>query len=852
MTPSGIAGGGGANIVQSQNNKNLTVPITSTHTPHSTTTITSSSTTALPTSKGTSIIFEEYKYKAKQLKKQRKHDMQKRLQINSELIHSSQNQNLAKTHKKKVTTTSGDQSHNSYMEPNYRVSHCHMTFIFDPNGRFSYWMGFIVSCAFLYNFWVIIYRYSFNEINSTNVLYWLIFDYTADFLYVCDIAFNFRTGFLEEGVLQTDPIRLRHHYMNTTRFYVDCLCLMPLDILYLSIGYNSMLRCFRLVKIYRFWHFLDRHERHTNYPNLFRTVVMLHYLFAIFHWNACLSYFVSSYLSSDLMLSPKSHKATAGEAAASHDSTAPVHYTNSVKQSSSFNLYNEFSINNLNKSDSRHGGTANPKESKHKEKGDFYGDDSDSDSELLNDYLRAFYLSAKLMTLITEIPNPRTNRDFLFCIFQLILALLLFSSIIGHVGYIVSNLGNARKEFQAKFHAVKTYMSLRRVPVRLQDRVIRWFDFLWTNNKSADDNQILDLLPYKLRAEIAIHVHLDTLKKVEIFQNTEAGFLNELVLRLKPVLYSPGDFICRKGEVGKEMYIVNGGKLQVISDNGKIVLATLKAGSYFGEISILNMGASGNRRTASVKSVGYSDLFCLSKEELWEVLKEYPAVRVKLEAIAVKRLEKHNKPLSEIVNLTRSKSTPGLSDASAKIAPLIAGLRRHCTLPTTLLKRPSNIFSSDSKIKKNLSLKFENTPLAILSTLEKVPTVVETLPADKKPSVKNLQFYLPASPTSSESSTSCLPVSSTLSSITNQTSQLTPEHYAERENLNNDLKNQIEKLKDYIFFLESENSSLAREKNGKKQRLLEYNNKHDVKHISRDIKVAKARPESDFDEYSKV
>lgn len=37
-------------------------------------------------------------------------------------------------------------------------------------------------------------------------------------------------------------------------------------------------------------------------------------------------------------------------------------------------------------------------------------------------------------------------------------------------------------------------------------------------------------------------------------------------------------------------YIVSAGKLQVISDDGKSVLATLKAGSYFGEISILNMG----------------------------------------------------------------------------------------------------------------------------------------------------------------------------------------------------------------------------------------------------------------------
>jgi cyclic nucleotide gated channel alpha 3 len=61
----------------------------------------------------------------------------------------------------------------------------------------------------------------------------------------------------------------------------------------------------------------------------------------------------------------------------------------------------------------------------------------------------------------------------------------------------------------------------------------------------------------------------------------------------------------------------------------------------------------GNRRTASVRSVGYSDLFCLSKEDLWEVLKEYPAVRVKLESIAVKRLEKHKKPLIQQSKLLR-------------------------------------------------------------------------------------------------------------------------------------------------------------------------------------------------------
>lgn len=72
------------------------------------------------------------------------------------------------------------------------------------------------------------------------------------------------------------------------------------------------------------------------------------------------------------------------------------------------------------------------------------------------------------------------------------------------------------------------------------------------------------------------------------------------------------------GEVGKEMYIVNRGRLQVVADNGRTVLATLKAGSYFGEISILNMGTAGkdlgkyrliNRRGNPVENAPYVPMY---------------------------------------------------------------------------------------------------------------------------------------------------------------------------------------------------------------------------------------------------
>ncbi|XP_052104842.1 cyclic nucleotide-gated channel rod photoreceptor subunit alpha-like [Mytilus californianus] len=528
----------------------------------------------------------------REIRKLRKKDIESKFGKKSKIV---------KTERLETTTTLSDHEG------------CNWTFVFDPSGRLAYWWSSVVSLAFLYNFWVIIYRYAFHEIDTENYGVWFALDYTADLLYILDIVFHFRTGYLDDGVLQTDAIKLRIHYMNTTMFYIDCLCLLPLDFLYLSIGFCSILRCFRLVKVYRYWAFLDRTERHTNYPNAMRTLTLMHYLLALFHWNACLYNIV-----------------------ATHENA-----------SSTWTM---------------------PKD----------------DGSTVKKYLHALYWSTLTLTTFGNLPRPLTVSDYSFIIFEMIFGLLLFATVLGHISNIVANISAARKDFQAKLDGVKTYMSLRRVPMRLQDRVIKWFDYLWYCNKSTDEERTLSLLPDKLKAEIAIHVHLDTLKRVEIFQNTESGFLCELVLRLKPVLFSPGDYICRKGEVGKEMYIVNRGRLHVVADNGKTVLATLKPGSYFGEISILNMGTSGNRRTASVRSVGYSDLFRLSKQDLWDVLKEYPTARVKLEAIAVKRLEKTKKMPLEKAAMSRSKSTPGLVESQGKVPLEAMFMTRHHTLPAGL------------------------------------------------------------------------------------------------------------------------------------------------------------------------
>lgn len=53
------------------------------------------------------------------------------------------------------------------------------------------------------------------------------------------------------------------------------------------------------------------------------------------------------------------------------------------------------------------------------------------------------------------------------------------------------------------------------------------------NQYFIDETKALACLPDKLEAELALRVHLDTLRRVSIFQDVEPGLLADLVLKLK-------------------------------------------------------------------------------------------------------------------------------------------------------------------------------------------------------------------------------------------------------------------------------------------------------------------------------
>lgn len=401
------------------------------------------------------------------------------------------------------------------------------------------------------------------------------------------------TGFLEQGLLVRDEKLLKETYCKTRQFKLDILSTFPTDIVFFYLGINNPeWRFNRLLRLGRLFEFFDRTETRTNFPNIFRIANLVLYIIIIIHWNACLYFAVSKVLG--------------------FGSDTWVY----------------------------------PDSSKNPEFG-----------RLARQYIYCFYWSTLTLTTIGETPPPVRDIEYFFVVADFLTGVLIFATIVGNVGAMISNMSAARVEFQAKIDSIKQYMQFRKVSKELEARVVKWFDYLWTEEKTCDEKQVLKNLPDKLKAEIAINVHLETLRKVRIFQDCEAGLLIELVLKLQPQVFSPGDYICKKGDIGREMYIIKEGKLAVVADDGVTQFVVLSDGAYFGEISILGIKGSkaGNRRTANIRSVGYSDLFALSKDDLMEALIEYPDAKTLLEEKGRSILMKDNLIDESLVAATDAK-----------------------------------------------------------------------------------------------------------------------------------------------------------------------------------------------------
>jgi len=111
--------------------------------------------------------------------------------------------------------------------------------------------------------------------------------------------------------------------------------------------------------------------------------------------------------------------------------------------------------------------------------------------------------------------------------------------------------------------------------------------------------------------------------------------------------YAPGAAICREGDEGDEMYIIQKGKVRVSKVfAGKVhVVSVLEKGDFFGETAIVNR----TRRTATVTAVDAVELLVFDREGLQNMIARNARIALSIIDKLCRRLQSAHLQIQHLV-----------------------------------------------------------------------------------------------------------------------------------------------------------------------------------------------------------
>jgi CRP/FNR family transcriptional regulator len=115
------------------------------------------------------------------------------------------------------------------------------------------------------------------------------------------------------------------------------------------------------------------------------------------------------------------------------------------------------------------------------------------------------------------------------------------------------------------------------------------------------------------------------LQQVSLFKGISRREFGTLFQSLIVRTYPPGEMLCREGDIGRALFLVESGQVEVLRKTPDGLLkrvALLKDGDYFGEMSLIDE----QPRTASVVAVNRVRAYLLYKTEIEKLGREAPHI----------------------------------------------------------------------------------------------------------------------------------------------------------------------------------------------------------------------------------
>ncbi len=242
-------------------------------------------------------------------------------------------------------------------------------------------------------------------------------------------------------------------------------------------------------------------------------------------------------------------------------------------------------------------------------------------------YCSSVFLGSEMFVVIA----PDGPIEMLVTIVAQIFSALIFGYIIGAVSMMITQANPLAERVEVKLAELREFLKEQRVPKHLKNDIREYMQVLYTK-KNYDVKEVLNSLPPGLSSKLLEAMYSATLMRVPIFMDIPAGALREICLAMKPYAAQPGDYIYREGEIGRGMFVIEKGKVQL--SRFSMTIGVLEAPSFFGDASLQ---PDREYRDTSAMALEQSQLALLTQEDCAEIAKEYPELLDAFEKVTARK-----------------------------------------------------------------------------------------------------------------------------------------------------------------------------------------------------------------------
>jgi hypothetical protein len=252
-------------------------------------------------------------------------------------------------------------------------------------------------------------------------------------------------------------------------------------------------------------------------------------------------------------------------------------------------------------------------------------------------YIRSLYWAVVTMTTVGygDI-TPGRNVEYVFTIGVMMLGASMYAFIIGNLASLFSSIDATRTRFFARVDAADEYLRARDVSPQLNDRVRRYYEYLWDRHRGVQKDMLFADLPAPVRLQVLLQLERELLEEVPLFRACGSTLKHALLMALKPQVLAPGVTIIHEGEPPTHAYFLSNGRAAITSAGGEEHHGHFETGDSFGIVSMVLR----EPRTATVRTEGYCDVLVLSRDDFERLKNEYPEFKDVLKKVSSEKSER--------------------------------------------------------------------------------------------------------------------------------------------------------------------------------------------------------------------